>query len=194
MESRVHDVIHGSFVGGKTNNSNTLKKRGPSGRKPLGDLSNSVKHTINQTSKKLNCDILPIQEEPSSSKVTGPREKKVAPASKKKASVGGRKALCDISNSAKPHLPEALRKVLKAPTRFGSLSEEPALHSIDSEKQFLHDHQECIKAQTHSMDLDEFLKVVGLHDVVDQPASPRLSELKVGKLNKLPQESRIWKK
>ncbi|TXG70983.1 hypothetical protein EZV62_005918 [Acer yangbiense] len=75
---------------------------------------------------------------------------------KKKTS--GRKALSDISNSRKQQLNEAPKKNLSTKV---SVVAEKDLDAI-CEEGFLHNHEECIKAPKKAMDIDEFLKTVGL--------------------------------
>ncbi|TXG70985.1 hypothetical protein EZV62_005920 [Acer yangbiense] len=71
---------------------------------------------------------------------------------KKKTS--GRKALSDISNLRNQQLNEAPKKNLS--TKVSVVVEED-LDAINEEG-FLHNHEECIKAQKKAMDNDEFLK------------------------------------
>lgn len=150
--------IAGSSVGSKTN---VLKgKGGLGGRRPLGDLSNSGKPDLNHAPKKQTSKNLTfIGEESGASQIRNDTSKKksISKASEK-VKTGTRKALSDISNSSKPHLHGASKKNLNQ--KF-SVAAQEALHPI-AEEQFLHNHQECIKAQTKSMDIDEFLTTVGL--------------------------------
>ena len=75
-----------------------------------------------------------------------------------KRKTSGRKALSDISNSWNQQLNEAPKKNLS--TKVSVVAEED-LDAI-CEEGFLHNHKECIKAQKKAMDIDEFLKTVGL--------------------------------
>ncbi|KAK7853891.1 protein PATRONUS 1 [Quercus suber] len=150
---------NGSSVGGKTN---VLKgKGGLGGRRPLGDLSNSGKPDLNHAPKKQTSskNLAFIGEESGASQIRNDTSKKksISKASEK-VKTGTRKALSDISNSSKPHLHGASNKNLNQ--KF-SVAAQEALHPI-AEENFLHNHQECIKAQTKAMDIDEFLTTVGL--------------------------------
>ncbi|KAG6741967.1 hypothetical protein POTOM_055248 [Populus tomentosa] len=109
-------------------------------RKPLGDLSNSMK-----------TDAPRIPRDASKTKSISKASGKVQTA--------GRKPLSDISNSRKP---ETKKKSFNA--KLSVLTEEPDLTSATAEEKFLHNHEECIKAQTRAMDIDEFLQSIGLND------------------------------
>ncbi|XP_044506141.1 uncharacterized protein LOC123225885 isoform X2 [Mangifera indica] len=176
------NVHYNASAGGKTNVSKALKKGGLGGRKPLGDLSNSVQPTPNQSLKKHNSNIFSFTEkEIGASKITydGSKKKSISKASEKpQASI--RKALSDISNSGKPHLREASKKNLNAKL---SVLEEEHLSAV-AEEGFLHNHQECIKARNKAMDIDELLTTVGLNNgfskqsVFTWLASPALDDYK----------------
>ncbi|KAK0595620.1 hypothetical protein LWI29_008425 [Acer saccharum] len=157
MESQVGNLIqdqnlnvhfNGAAARGK-NNVAKAPRKGAIGRKPLGDLSNSIQPTPKQSIKKQNSRMLSFTEkETGSSKLT-------FDGSKKKTS--GRKVLSDISNSWNQQLNEAPKKNLS--TKVSVVAEE----DLDIAKEgFLHNHEECIKAHTKAMDIDEFLKTVGL--------------------------------
>ncbi|KAI9159755.1 hypothetical protein LWI28_001649 [Acer negundo] len=157
MESQVGNLIHDQnlnvhFKGASARGKNNVAKaprKGALGRKPLGDLSNSIQPTPKQSIKKQNSSMLSFTEkEMGSSKLT-------FDGSKKKTS--GRKVLSDISNSWNQQLNEAPKKNLS--TKVSVVAEE----DLDIAKEgFLHNHEECIKAHTKAMDIDEFLKTVGL--------------------------------
>lgn len=130
------------------------------GRKPLGDLSNSVNPTPNQSLKKQNSNVFSdnvIGASKSKIKIDGSKKKSFSRAPEK-LQTSGRKALSDISNSGKSHLHEAPKKNMNA--KLSVLTEEDL--SAIAEEGYLHNHQECIKAQTKSMDIDELLRTVGL--------------------------------
>ncbi|GMY18099.1 protein PATRONUS 1-like isoform X2 [Fagus crenata] len=179
-----NSIVHynGSSVGGKTNVLNAERKGRLGGRKPLGDLSNSGKPALNhapqkQTSKNLTF----IDEVSGASQLRNDTIKKKSTISKAsgKVKTGSRKALSDISNSSKSHSHEASKKNLNQKL---SVVAEEALHTI-AEERFLHNHQECIKAQTKAIDIDEFLKTVGLDNDLSKCsaspcAPPALSKLK----------------
>ena len=65
--------------------------------------------------------------------------------------IGARKALSDISNSIKSCVRETEEKNRNAKQSI-----------VIEEECFLHDHQECIKAQKRSMHMNEFLHMFGL--------------------------------
>ncbi|KAK1548778.1 hypothetical protein Q3G72_005723 [Acer saccharum] len=126
------------------------RKEALSKRKPLGDLSNSIQPTPNRSIKNQNSSMFSFTE-----KETG-ASKLTFDGNNKKTSA--RKALSDISNSRKQQLNEAPKKNLS--TKVSVVVEED-LDAI-CEEGFLHNHEECIKAQKIAMDIDEFLKTVGL--------------------------------
>lgn len=156
----------GTSVGGKTNKFLKAEKKGGGlgGRKPLGDLSNSGKPALlneapkKQTSKHLTF----IGQDSGASKLRNDTNKKksISRASER-AQTCSRKALSDISNSGKARFHEEPKKNLNL--KLSAVAEEPLdLPRAIAEEQFLHNHQECIKAQTKAMDMDEFLKTIGL--------------------------------
>ncbi|KAF5743513.1 hypothetical protein HS088_TW08G00097 [Tripterygium wilfordii] len=187
----VHDqnlnIHYNASAGGKTNISKAVKKGGLGGRKPLGDLSNSVKPSLNQASKKQNSNIFSFTEQETGvSKITfeASKKKSVSKATEKVQAGSRRKVLCDISNSGKPSLHEASKK--NQGTKLNVVVAENKIYpSAIAEEGFLHDHNECIKAQTRAMDVDEFLKILGLNNdcskQLETPlATPSLSNLKIG--------------
>ncbi|CAK7344413.1 unnamed protein product [Dovyalis caffra] len=125
-------------------------------RTPLGDLSNSVK----TGASRIPHDASKMK---SISKAPG------------KVQTSGRKPLSDISNSRKP---ETKKKNLNA-KKLTVLTEEPDQTIVIAEEKFLHNHQECIKAQTRAMDVNEFLQSIGLKDDFSKkfatPCSPPAS-------------------
>ncbi|KAK0597403.1 hypothetical protein LWI29_024944 [Acer saccharum] len=90
----------GASAGGKNIVAKAPRKGALSGRKPLGDLSNSIQPTPNQSIKKQNSSMFSFTE----------KEKLTFDGNKKKTS--GRKALSDTSNSRKQQLNEAPKKNL----------------------------------------------------------------------------------
>ncbi|CAL1371169.1 unnamed protein product [Linum trigynum] len=149
--------------------SKTSKKGGGlGGRTPLGDLSNALKNSssLNNTSK---------QQQQTRSGIVGLNGKKKsaglaggANAASVKTSVkasGNRKVLSDISNSS--NVPKgsdiSQKKAVKNSKRLSVVQEEDPMHPCAiAEEGFLHNHDECIKAQNRQMDLYEFLKILGL--------------------------------
>lgn len=165
---------NGASVVGKANISKVPRKAGIGGRKPLGDLSNSVNPTPNQTSKKENSKIFSITEkETCTSKLTldSSKKKSVSKASEKVQAGAGRKALSDISNSGKPHLQETSKKNQAA--KLTVLAEDPSQPKDIAEEGFLHNHEECIKAQRRAISMNEFLRILGLEDFSKQSASAK---------------------
>ncbi|XP_041012917.1 uncharacterized protein LOC121256256 isoform X2 [Juglans microcarpa x Juglans regia] len=158
---------NGASVGGKSNVLKAERKAGLGGRKPLCDLSNSGKPApLNQATKKQSSKNLALIDEDSGvSKLRNDTNKKKGISKViKTVLAGNRKALSDISNSGKARLNEAPKKNLKM--KLSAVAEEQ-LHQPNAiaDEQFLHNHLECIKAQTKAMDMDEFLKTVGLDNV-----------------------------
>ncbi|KAE8077747.1 hypothetical protein FH972_016278 [Carpinus fangiana] len=172
---------NGASVGGKTNVPKAERKGGIGARKPLSDLSNSEKPVLNQAPKKQTSKkVTFIDEHSGASKMRNDTNKRTSISrASAKLQTGSRKALSDISNSGKAHLNgEATNKNLNL--KLGVVAEEPLHHvSAIAEERFLHNHQECIKAQTKSMDLDEFLKTVGLDNDLSKylatPCAPSMS-------------------
>ncbi|KAK8578631.1 hypothetical protein V6N13_100458 [Hibiscus sabdariffa] len=135
---------------GKANVSKAQRKAGIGGRKPLGDLSNSVKPTPNQTSKKEIAKIIPFRE---------------------KVQAAGRKALSNISNSGKPYSQGTSKKNQKA--KLGILEEDRCQPEGIAEEGCLHNHGDCIKAQKRAISTNEFLRILGLDDFSEHSASAR---------------------
>ncbi|CAI0546551.1 unnamed protein product [Linum tenue] len=144
------------------------KGGGLGGRTPLGDLSNALKNSssLNKTSKK---------QQQTGSGIAGLNGKKKtsafgggANAASGKTSVkasGNRKVLSDISNSSNVPTGSDIsqKKAVKNSKRLSVVQEEDPMHPCAiAEEGFLHNHDECIKAQNRQMDLDEFLKILGL--------------------------------
>lgn len=114
---------------------------GLGGRKALNDISNSGKPPALNTSRKQNPkNVIPIGEDLGVSK---------------KTQVSGRKALGDLTNSVKPLIQQQQ-----------SLKKKKNSSIAVAEERFLHNHDECVKSQKKSLDLDfdQFLKNIGLHE------------------------------
>ncbi|GKV33010.1 hypothetical protein SLEP1_g41567 [Rubroshorea leprosula] len=166
--------FNGASAGGKTNVSKAPRKGGLSGRKPLGDLSNSVKATPYQATRIQKSNIFSFTEKEigASGISQGASKKSIPKASEKVQKSTGRKALSDISNSSKLHLHEASKK--NQTTKLSTVSEERSPHCSIADESFLHDHQECIKAQSKDIGMAEFLHIVGLdNDFSKQTAAAR---------------------
>ncbi|KAG8652940.1 hypothetical protein MANES_06G151500v8 [Manihot esculenta] len=180
MASRVGGVVQDqninvhyneASVGWKTNVSKVLPRKGVlGGRTPLGDLSNSLKPSLNQASKKHTTSISSLAE-----KETGSSLNALDVTKKKsmKVQTSGRKALSDISNSGKPNLNEGSKK--KCNTKLSVVAEESIDANAIADERFLHNHQECIKAQSRPMDLDQFLQTIGLDNVFPKLPANRMS-------------------
>ncbi|KAK8572770.1 hypothetical protein V6N13_048346 [Hibiscus sabdariffa] len=163
----------GASVAGKANMATALRKGGIGGRKPLGDLSNSVNRKLIQTTKKENSKILPFTEkETAVSKLAhdSSKKKSVSKASEK-VQVGGRKALSDISNSGKPCMKETSKKIQTS--KLTILADNPSEPEDITKEGFLHNHNECIKAQKKAINTKEFLQILGLEDFVKPSASAK---------------------
>lgn len=143
----------GPAISGKANYTGQ-RKAGAVGRKPLGDLSNSGKLSINQADGRKALD---GGKQLKSKKLATVKEEAVVPAKFKnldstrtaskvseKLQTGNRKALSDISNVGK--------------TKNESIQKPSAI----AEERCLHNHQECIKSQSEAMGLRHFFKTVGL--------------------------------
>ncbi|XP_060971353.1 protein PATRONUS 2-like [Cannabis sativa] len=158
---------YGASAGGKMNAIKPGKngKGGLSGRKPLGEISNSanIAPPLAHASKKHNSKNFASTNEVAHEKSTAKTSDKVETRS--------RKALSDISNSVKPHLHQAPknRQNIKAP-----ILDDYSFPSCIAEEQFLHDHQKCIKANATS-EMNDFFNTIGLKNVslkqVDSPKS-----------------------
>ncbi|CAL5405395.1 unnamed protein product [Camellia sinensis] len=168
-------------LGLKSNVSKAQKNGGLGGRKALNDISNSGRPSTLQTSKKHNSkNVISIGGAIGPSKMTssfgGKRNVSKGP---EKAQAGGRKALSDLTNSGKhPHVHQASKK--SQDKKLSVVAEEQILPRNVSEERFLHDHQECIKAQGNAIGMDYFLKTVGLDndDYFMQLGSPLSGKLK----------------
>ncbi|KAK9293052.1 hypothetical protein L1049_021036 [Liquidambar formosana] len=187
MGSRIQDQnlnVHykGSSVGGKTNVSKAQKKGGLGGRKPLSELSNSANPSANLASKKnTSMNFTYNNEEIGASKSTySVGGKKTISKAPEKAQTACRKPLGDISNSGKPCLHQASKK--NHNNNLNAVVEDQLYPSAIAEEQFLHNHQECIKAHRKAVDIDYFLKTIGLDNdssmLSSLPVIPMLRKLK----------------
>lgn len=131
------------------------------GRKALNDISNSGRPSTLQLSKKHNSrNAISLGEDidPSKLKSFGGRTN-VSKALEKVQVSGGRKALSDLTNSAKPHMHKASKE--NHDKKLSAVLEEQILPHF-AEEQFLHNHPECIKAQRKAVDMHYFLETIGL--------------------------------
>ncbi|WCJ36696.1 hypothetical protein M5689_017880 [Euphorbia peplus] len=163
-------IVQENSVGWNTNISKPPRKGMLGGRTPLGDLSNSLKPSLNQAAKKQNSGLFPLSETGASQNVI--KKKGINAQASKKVQPSGRKALSDISNSGRRNLNEGSKKNSRA--KLSVLAEEPIDANEVAGEQFLHNHKECIKAKARPMDLDLFLQTIGLdNDFSKQQASPK---------------------
>ncbi|KAL2540185.1 Uncharacterized protein Adt_01163 [Abeliophyllum distichum] len=161
-------ILHnGAIVGGKTG---ATKKGGLGGRKALNDISNSRNPTVLQTKKDNSVNVVSIGKDVSASQTKSVvREKVNFPVAPDKGKVSGRKALGDLTNSVKP----SSQQVPKRGQKLNPIAEENVPFAIKEER-FLHNHQECIKVQSKTVNIDDFLKSVGLNnDNHMWPSPPR---------------------
>ncbi|KAL0358937.1 UNVERIFIED_CONTAM: hypothetical protein Sangu_0743100 [Sesamum angustifolium] len=156
------NILHsGAAPGGKPVTKAGKKRGGLDGRKALNDISNSRKPSVYHSVKKDNSiNVISIEKDPIAVKA---KSSKAA----EKGKVGGRKALSDLTNSVKPpkQAPATGRKL-------NAVAEENVPSCLANEG-FLHNHQECIKAQMKSADMDYFLKSVGLSNDIPMQLSAR---------------------
>lgn len=139
------------FIGiNKMNGSIAQKNKGGGlgGRKALNDISNSGKPSALQPSRKHNVkNVIPIEEDLSVSK-------------KSKAQVSGRKVLGDLTNMVSPRK----QKLKSRGKQSITVAEDEKFPYSIAEEGFLHNHDECVKSQRKGMDMDEFLKTIGLYE------------------------------
>ncbi|KAK4734582.1 hypothetical protein R3W88_008843 [Solanum pinnatisectum] len=175
QDQNINIHFDGASLFGKNDTSKALKKGGGlGGRKALNDISNSAKPSSLQASKKNSTSVISIGKD-----LNATKNKVIAGTTDNLAKVpdkGGRKALTDLTNSSKPSAKQGSKKGLDKKLSAAAAANIPT--SI-AEEQFLHDHKKCIKAQRKVIDMDFFLKEVGLEN--DIPvlllASPRVSKL-----------------
>lgn len=137
----------GASLGRKGDTFRKQRKGGLGARKPLGDLSNSGKPALTQASKK----------QLSKEMVHDASNKKAFSKASDKVQTRSRKALSDISNSQAPLVQK------KHNMKLSVVAEEALCPGAIAEERFLHNHEECIKAQTQAMDMDHFLMTLGIH-------------------------------
>ncbi|XP_062120321.1 uncharacterized protein LOC133834661 isoform X2 [Humulus lupulus] len=156
----------GASAGGKMNAIKPRKNGGGGGlggRKPLGEISNSVNFAppLAHASKNHNANNF--------ASIKGVAHEKGTAKTSDKVQTRSRKALSDISNSAKPHLHQVPKNKqnVKVP-----ILDDHSFPSCIAEEQFLHDHRKCGKANA-AIEMNEFLNTIGLENVslkqVDSP-------------------------
>lgn len=184
----------------KTDFAGKMKSRA-GGRKPLGDLSNAVKPidivdgkkvfngstikpSVNQTpnllkSKNNPTIVLHKDKEVVSAKGKNLEiNKRTGSKASKKSNTGSRRALTDISNSL--HVPDMKNKDSLDTSSFKGKYLHP--DAIAEERMF-HNHEECIKSQSHALDMHHFFKTAILGDDLDDDMKisfeqPAFSKLK----------------
>ncbi|XP_009798631.1 uncharacterized protein LOC107795236 [Nicotiana tabacum] len=162
QDQNINIHFDGASLLGKTDTSKASKKGGGGlgGRKALNDISNSAKPSALQAKKNYSSNVISIAKDLDATR-------------NKVTDKGGRKALSDLTNSSKLSAKQAAKN-----KKLSTAAAANVPTSI-AEERFLHDHQKCIKSQRKAMDIDYFLKEVGLdNDVpVQLAASPRASKL-----------------
>ncbi|PIN20293.1 hypothetical protein CDL12_07027 [Handroanthus impetiginosus] len=163
QDQNLNFLYNGSTPAGKTDVAKADKKGGLARRKALNDISNSRKPSVLPSGKKDNSTkVIAIEKDTFAVKAKSSK-------ATEKAKVGGRKALSDLTNSVKP----PSKPVPNTGRKMNAVTEENVPSSL-AEERFLHNHQECIKAQTKAIDMDYFLKSVGLNnDIPMQQLSPK---------------------
>ncbi|KAL1550730.1 protein PATRONUS 2-like [Salvia divinorum] len=166
QDQNLNFLYNGTTPGGKTDAIKADKRGGLGGRRALNDISNSRNpSTFHSKKKDSSINVISIDKDPSTAKG---KPSKAA----EKGRVGGRKALTDLTNSVKPR-PKQIPSVGR---KLNSVAEE-------AEEGFLHNHQECIKAQTMTVEQDYFLKTVGLaNDAATLPSARKALPLSSKKL------------
>lgn len=183
----------GASLFGKNDASKTLKKGvgGLGGRKALNDISNSAKPSSLQASKKnYSTSVISIGKDlnATKNKFSAGTKDNLAKVPDK----GGRKALTDLTNSSKPSAKQGSKKGLDKKLSAAAAANIPT--SI-AEEQFLHDHEKCIKARRKVIDMDFFLKEVGLdNDIpVQLLASPHASKRSMKSMSSMYLETPVKK-
>ncbi|KAK3037216.1 hypothetical protein RJ639_030109 [Escallonia herrerae] len=164
QDQNLNIQYNGAPFGGKTNVSKSQKKEGLAGRKALNDISNSGKPSALQATKKPSVmKVIPIPEDLGVAFSAG--GKKSVTKAPEKSKLVGRKPLSDLTNSRTTSVHQVPKK--SQTTKLSVVAEEkdfPTTIAQIAQEGFLHNHQECIKAQRKVLDLDYFLKTVGLND------------------------------
>ncbi|KAK2967478.1 hypothetical protein RJ640_000748, partial [Escallonia rubra] len=160
----------GAPLEGKTSVSKSHKKEGLAGRKALNDISNSGKPSALKATKKPSVmKVIPIPEDLGVAFSAG--GKKSVTKAPEKSKLVARKPLSNLTKSRTPSVHQVPKK--SQTTKLSVVAEEKDFPATIAQEGFLHNHQECIKAQRKVLDLDYFLKTVGLnYDISLQSASP----------------------
>ncbi|XP_070053305.1 uncharacterized protein [Nicotiana tomentosiformis] len=170
QDQNINIRFDGASLLGKNDTSKASKKGGGLGaRKALNDISNSAKPSALQAKKNYSSNVISIGKD-----LDATRNKFTAGIKDNSSKVpdkGGRKALTDLTNSTKPSAKQASKNQKLTTAAAANVP------TCIAEEQFLHDHHKCIKSQRKAMDMDYFLKEVGLDNDVPVQASPRASKL-----------------
>ncbi|KAJ9675539.1 hypothetical protein PVL29_024461 [Vitis rotundifolia] len=170
-------------------------------RKALGDLTNSGKPSPIKASKR-HCSMIftSVGEEVDAFRSKQIRSRNSISRAQEKAQTSERKRnpfpMFQIIKMVKPLTwghgsNSGLPKIWVVTT---SVMEEHFLPNSIAEEQFLHNHEECIKAQNMNMSKDYFLETIGLHNDfsmqlpschVPPPASSRKPKLELEEIAKL---------
>lgn len=155
---------------------NGQKKSKVGGRKPLGDLSNSVKPidvvdgkkvlngsfntvkpSLSQTTKLMKSKNKPaiLNKEVVSAKEKNIEVSKKTGIKAKKSNIGGRKVLSDISNSEQAHVHDVKNKNSLGTSSFTGKDLHP--DEIAEERMF-HNHEKCIESQTQILNVPHFFE------------------------------------
>ncbi|XP_027103722.1 uncharacterized protein [Coffea arabica] len=160
----------GASLGGKIDAYRATKNGALGGRRALNDISNSGKPSALQPSTKHN-SINVV----STGKVLGAGKANMSKAPPEKVKAGGRKALSDLTNSAKPSVQHLSKK---SQGQKVSAKDGENIQSAIKEEAFLHNHHDCIKARRNIMNFGFFLDTVGLDKAGSSLVLPETLELK----------------
>ncbi|CAI9092279.1 OLC1v1027476C1 [Oldenlandia corymbosa var. corymbosa] len=150
----IHSTGTFGALGGKVDVSKATKKGALGGRRALNDISNSGKPSATQPSTKNKF----INAGPTGKDLGA--NKAFSSKNQEKGKASGRKALSDLTNNVKP--PPKLLPT-KSQEKKVNVAVEANLLSAIKEEGFLHNHEECLKAQRKTMSFDYFLETVGLN-------------------------------
>jgi len=158
-----------SSMASKTGDMLPSKRGAALARKtPVGDLSNSLKPSMNPSTRKQSSTVFSplIEKEAVTSGIAldATKKKNTSKASLKQQPAGRKQsALSDISNSGKPQVNVASKR--NDNTKLGVVAEVAEEFNVADEG-FLHNHQECIKARLDSysdMDTYELLEMISFN-------------------------------
>ncbi|KAL2540182.1 Uncharacterized protein Adt_01160 [Abeliophyllum distichum] len=154
QDQNLTTLSNGATLGRKSGITKADNKGALGGRKALNDISNSRNGALLRSKKDNSINVVSTGKD-----ISALKTKSVVG-----GKAGGRKALTDLTNSVKP----SSHAVPKNGQKLNPVAEEKFPVSIEEEG-FLHNHQECIKAQRKAMDVLHFLN----SDIPMWPSSPR---------------------